>query len=41
MAAVRASKQLVLNALIGYVNYQIEHQIKSTKFKVELILGQA
>ncbi|GET92138.1 calcium channel protein, putative [Leishmania tarentolae] len=41
MAAVRSSQQLVLNALIGYVRMQDDHEVTPTKRMVEVVLGQA
>ncbi|KAG5493813.1 hypothetical protein JKF63_01645 [Porcisia hertigi] len=41
MAAVRSSQQLVLNALIGYVRMQADHEVTPTKRMVEVVLGQA
>ncbi|CAD2216934.1 sodium channel protein type 10 subunit alpha [Angomonas deanei] len=41
MAAVRSSRQVVLNALLGYARMQEEHEVKPLKRMVEVVLGQA
>eukprot|EP00796_Vickermania_ingenoplastis_P011967 gene11967-8240_t len=41
MAAVRNARQTVLDALLGYVEVEMEHEVKPTREMVETILGQA
>ncbi|KEG15652.1 putative calcium channel protein [Trypanosoma grayi] len=41
MAAVRSSRQLVLNAILGYVRLQKELAVPPTREAVETVLGQA
>lgn len=41
VAAVRSARQTVLDALLGYVTAQEEHEVKPTREMMETVLGQA